>query len=177
MIKPIIAVGLIGLAAFGLSKALSSNSACMDTHAGISHEGDLVSAVVSASDAALDEQDWGNFRAYFTGQTYGTEGALSGLANIRAGEQIHAPHRHADEEYLLITQGEGTWHLNGKDFPAKAGDMLYAAPWDYHGVKAAPNSDLQFVVVKWGNKAMAAPVDPDPSLPELLGGESQGVQD
>ena len=177
MKKAIIAIIIIALAAWGLSKLLGAGGTCADIHEGISHEGDLTSAVVSASDAALDEEAWGNFRAYFTGQTYGTEEALSGLANIRAGEQIHAPHRHADEEYLLITQGEGTWHLNGKDFPAKAGDMLYAAPWDYHGVKAAAHSDLQFVVFKWSNKAIAWPVDPDPSLPELLGGESQHAKD
>lgn len=57
--------------------------------------------------------------------------------------------------------------LNGEAFPAKEGDMLYAKPWDYQGIKAGPNSTLQFVVFKWSSKGLS-PIDPDSSLPEEL---------
>ena len=58
-------------------------------------------------------------------------------------------------------------YLNGETFPAKKGDILYAKPWDYHGIKAAPDSDLQFVVFKWSGKDVVV-TDPNPELPEEL---------
>lgn len=128
----------------------------------------MASGVKTMAQTEPDTQEWGDFRAFFTGDTHGLKGALAGTADIKAGSQIHPPHRHADEEFLIVTAGSGTWHLNGKDYPAKAGDVLYSAPWDYHGVKAAPDSPLQFFVVKFSAKGVKPAVDPDPSLPEEL---------
>jgi quercetin dioxygenase-like cupin family protein len=91
-----------------------------------------------------------------------------GVAKIKAGQQIHPPHRHADEEYLMITKGRGEWYLNGEITPAKEGDILFSRAWDYHGVKAADDSPLEFVVFKYAGKNGAAPTDPNPELPEEL---------
>jgi mannose-6-phosphate isomerase-like protein (cupin superfamily) len=128
---------------------------------------DIESRIISMADINKDDAPWGTFYPHFAGTTYGTNPVLAGVANINVGDQIHPPHRHADEEFLMVTKGTGTWYLNGETFPAKEGDMLYAKPWDYHGVKAAPDSALQFVVFKWSNKGLS-PTDPDPSLPEEL---------
>jgi len=119
------------------------------------------------ADIDRDQADWGSFYPHFSGTSYGTNPILAGVANINVGEQIHPPHRHGDEEFLMVTKGTGEWYLNGETFPAKEGDMLYAKPWDYHGIKAAPNSALQFVVFKWTSKGLT-PLDPDPILPEEL---------
>ena len=127
----------------------------------------MESQIIRKSDAAKDPQDWGTFHAYFTENSLSTSANLVGVADIKAGQQIHPPHRHSDEEYLMVTKGRGTWHLNGETMPAQKGDILYAKPWDYHGIKAAPGSDLQFVVFKWSGKGVNIP-DPDPSLAEEL---------
>jgi len=128
---------------------------------------DLQSRIISMADIDRDQADWGSFYPHFSGTSYGTNPVLAGVANINVGEQIHPPHRHGDEEFLMVTKGIGEWYLNGETFPAKEGDMLYAKPWDYHGIKAAPNSALQFVVFKWTSKGLT-PLDPDPILPEEL---------
>jgi mannose-6-phosphate isomerase-like protein (cupin superfamily) len=61
---------------------------------------------------------------------------------------------------MEITEGEGTWHLNGKDVPAKKGDVVYAAPWDFHGLTNTGSKPLTFFVVKWGAKGLKAPEKP-----------------
>lgn len=126
------------------------------------------SAVISNSDAALDEAEWGTFRSYFAGESYGTRDLLAGVAVIRGGDEIHPPHRHAEEEFLIVTRGEGVWHLNGEEFPAQAGDMLYARPWDVHGITNTGSDSLAFVVWKWSSMGLPAPTDPgaDPASPE-----------
>lgn len=125
-----------------------------------------VSAIISQSDTAADVADWGTFHPYFTDDTHVLKPVLVGVAKIDAGQEIHPPHRHADEEYLMVTKGRGIWSLNGETRPAKAGDILFARAWHYHGISAAPDSPLEFVVFKYSGRHIDAPADPDPSLPE-----------
>jgi mannose-6-phosphate isomerase-like protein (cupin superfamily) len=116
--------------------------------------------VVSAADARLDSGPWGNIRVYFAGATAGTRDLFSGVAEILPGQEIHPAHTHAEEEYLLITEGSGLWTVKDQNFPAKAGDMLYAAPWDLHGIKNTSNTVMKFVVLKWSPNGKLAPKNP-----------------
>lgn len=71
-----------------------------------------------------------------------------------------SPHQHAEEEYLMVTAGQDTWHLNGKSFAAQTGGFLYAAPWEVHGIKNTGTESLTFVVWKWNSKGLPVPVQP-----------------
>jgi quercetin dioxygenase-like cupin family protein len=121
------------------------------------HADPLPSAVISEVDAGRESAAWGTFLLYFNQETYGTKDVVAGVAVINPGMEIHPPHVHAEEEYLLVTEGTGTWHLNGEEFPANAGDMLYASPWDVHGISNSGADTLRFVVWKWNSKGMAIP--------------------
>ena len=106
-------------------------------------------SVITQQSATSEIADWGVFRKYFEGTTVGTKDVLSGTAEIKSGMEIHPPHTHEEEEYLMVLEGEGTWTINGESFPAKAGDMLYAKPWDSHGIKNTGDKTLKFVFWKW----------------------------
>lgn len=120
----------------------------------------IATSVVTQADAAAEPADWGTFYTYYTGESYGSSDLLVGVAVIDAGEEIHPPHRHAEEEYLMVTEGEGTWSVNGEEFPAHAGDVMYAAPWDVHGITNTGDTPLTFVV--WKANGKGVPVMPDP---------------
>ncbi|MGH7495523.1 MAG: cupin domain-containing protein [bacterium] len=122
--------------------------------------GVITSKVKTQQEAAREEFDWGSFHTYYQGETYGTKDVMTGVAVIKPGLEIHPPHQHAEEEYLMVTEGQGTWHLNGKDFNAQKGDMLYAAPWDVHGIKNTGTAPLTFVVWKWNTKGLTVPTEP-----------------
>ena len=122
----------------------------------------IKSGVVSFDDAKkTHEGNWGELRGYFTGDTLGTKDVLTGVAVIKPGEAIHRPHRHVDEEYFIITVGSGTWLLEGKEFLAKQGDILYVEPWVYHGLKNTGTTPLTCVVVKYTCKGIALPPRPN----------------
>ncbi len=72
--------------------------------------------------------DWGELRQYFSGQTFATQDIFVATTLIQPGKSNHPSHRHAAEEYMILTDGTGTWSLDGKEFPAQRGDVLYAAP-------------------------------------------------
>jgi mannose-6-phosphate isomerase-like protein (cupin superfamily) len=115
------------------------------------------SAIISRAEAKREDFAWGSLYTYYAGESYGTKDGLTAVAVIKPGQEIHPPHEHAEEEYLMVVEGSGTWHLNGKDSPAKAGDIQYSAPWDVHGIKNTGSTPLTFVVWKWNNKGVAVP--------------------
>lgn len=144
-------------------------TACSDNGAYSSNNLSPDSDVKSASDVKSDVAEWGEFLPYFSHQTHGLKESLVGVAKIDAGEEVHPPHRHADEEYLMVTSGRGEWYVNGITFKAEKGDILYAKPWEYHGIKAAKDSPLEFVVFKFSARGMEVPANSNPELPEELG--------
>ena len=66
----------------------------------------------------------------------------------------------------MVTKGRGTWLLNGEERLAVADDILFARAWDYHGIRAAEDSPLEFIVFKYSGRHIDVPIDPDPFLPE-----------
>lgn len=121
----------------------------------------IKTAVVEAKAAKAEDFEWGKLMTYYSGESYAAVDTFTGVAIINPGMEIHPPHVHSEEEYLMVLEGEGTWTVKGKDFPAKAGDMLYAAPWDEHGLKNTGSTALSFVVVKWNSKPVSPKEKPE----------------
>jgi len=115
--------------------------------------------VLSRADADKEEADWGTFIKYFEGRSDGTDDVLSGIAEIKPGFEIHPPHRHGEEEYLMVLEGNGTWSVNGETFAAGPGDMLYADPWDVHGIRNTGETVLTFVFWKARPAGSTAPIE------------------
>ncbi|MDR7122814.1 cupin domain-containing protein [Rheinheimera soli] len=130
---------------------------CLSTMAA---EADQPSQIIQQSEAKAEKGDGYVFYSYFAKPTFGTQDALTGVAVIEPGKEIHPPHIHAEEEYLMVIEGEGVWSLKDKEIPAKAGDILYAAPWDSHGIRNTGKVPLKFVVMKWHSKGVPVPADP-----------------
>ncbi len=120
----------------------------------------LRSKVVSWDEASSHLDKWGEMRTYFTGATYGTTNLLTAVAVVKPGESVHPAHRHAEEEFLAIAEGSGVWHLDGREFPAKIGDVLYVEPWVFHGVVNTGGEPLTFIVLRWNNKGIPSPPAP-----------------
>jgi len=125
---------------------------------------DMPSFVLPQQKAATEQGDGWIFYQYYNDATVGTTQSLVGMAVLNAGKEIHPPHRHSDEEFLLVTQGEGEWSVKGEVFKAEAGDLLYAAPWDSHGVKNTGSEALVFVVFKWQSAGVTAVKKPKETL-------------
>jgi mannose-6-phosphate isomerase-like protein (cupin superfamily) len=82
------------------------------------------------------------------------------VVTLKPGQAPHPPHRHAEEEFMILAEGTGTWHLDGKEIPARNGDAVYAAPWIMHGLKNTGETPLTYYMVKWNNKGVRAPEKP-----------------
>ena len=113
----------------------------------------LKSGVVTAAQTVVaDSGAWGEFHKHLGGTTSATAEVLAGYLDLKPGQEPHPPHVHPDEEFLYLVEGSGSWFVNGKTIPAKAGDVLYTAPNDLHGIKNTGTTPLRFFVAKWRSK-------------------------
>jgi len=114
------------------------------------------------ADARAIIKDWGEMDIYTSekNETYGTERMFTALTDVLPGKSVHPAHRHGEEEFLVITRGSGIWSINGKNEDAKPGDLLYANPWDFHGLVNTSSDTLTFFVIKWKNRKVDMPIEP-----------------
>jgi mannose-6-phosphate isomerase-like protein (cupin superfamily) len=121
------------------------------------------SKIIPRADTKRNTGTWGVMDMYTYGQTstYGTENMLTALADVLPGESVHPAHRHGEEEFLLITRGKGVWSLEGEQYEATTGDLLYVSPWKMHGLVNTGTDTLTFFVVRWVNKGVASPAEPE----------------
>ncbi len=127
----------------------------------------LKSKVLRWDPARVNEADWGQMCTYFRGQTAATKNVFTAVAIVEPGKAVHRAHRHAEEEYLVVVAGSGTWSLDGKEFPAARGDILFTEPWIYRGLTNTGAGPLIFVVVKYNPKGVDIPPKPDNRPNEL----------
>jgi mannose-6-phosphate isomerase-like protein (cupin superfamily) len=128
----------------------------------------IKSGVVPLKETPENKGDWGVMRPHFIGETHGTDRVFAASGTILPGKSVHGAHRHVEEEYLLITEGSGTWYLDGKEFPARKGDLLYVEPWVYHGIRNTGDAPLAFLVIKYNSKGVKLPERPDDDRPDEL---------
>ncbi len=143
-----------GVALFALGWTTSS------LHAESQARRRLTSKIMSWDQARSHSDTWGEMRTYFTGESYGATNIFTAVAVVKPGESVHPAHRHGEEEFLVIGEGTGTWRLNGKESPAKRGDVLYAEPWAFHGLVNTGTEPLTFFVVRWSNPLIPPPAAP-----------------
>src|SRR5262245_42757847 len=86
----------------------------------------LTSGLVRVQDAVPTQGEWGEWRRYFRGETHGTKDMVVLAVTLKPGQAPHPPHQHAEEEFMILAEGTGTWHLDGKELSARKGDTLYA---------------------------------------------------
>jgi quercetin dioxygenase-like cupin family protein len=145
------------LVSFGLGYILASQSA---GNPGTSQES-IETKVIPRTDTDRGTGDWGIMDKYtYNSSTYGTKNMFTALTDVLPGKSVHPAHRHAEEEFLLITRGTGVWSVEGEQFEANAGDLLYAAPWKMHGVVNTGTDTMTFFFLKWVNKGVEPPAEP-----------------
>jgi mannose-6-phosphate isomerase-like protein (cupin superfamily) len=131
-------------------------------YSGQKTEQQMSTQIFRRADTRAISKDWGQMDIYTSGQneTYGTEGMFTALTDVLPGKSAHPAHRHGEEEFLVITRGTGIWSLNGAEIEAKSGDLIYANPWDFHGLLNTGSDTLTFFVIKWKNKGIDLPAEP-----------------
>ena len=72
----------------------------------------------------------------------------SHVTTLNPGIAAHAPHRHPDEEIIIVKEGTVEVTINGKSQQAGAGSMFLFASNDLHGMKNVGKIPATYYVIR-----------------------------
>lgn len=93
---------------------------------------------------------------HYNGPTDQLEGVCAGMAILAPGASPHPPHRHPEEEFLIVSEGNGEIECDGKTTQAGPGSIMYCAGNTLHGITNTGNKPLTFYWSKWMAKTAAS---------------------
>jgi quercetin dioxygenase-like cupin family protein len=70
------------------------------------------------------------------------------ISTLNPGEAPHAPHRHPDEEIIIVKEGTLDVTINGKTDRATAGSIILFASNDLHGMRNATDKTTTYYVIR-----------------------------
>ncbi len=120
------------------------------THVDTKTGGALLKSSVVKAEGIQPEGAAPGAKAYvhFNGPTEELAALASGLVTLEPGAQPHPPHRHPEEEIMIVGGGTGEFFLNGATTQVKTGDMVFAEANVLHGVKNTGETPMTFYFIK-----------------------------
>lgn len=89
---------------------------------------------------------------YFSGDTPGSTSFVTGRFVLDPGKTPHDPHRHVEEEVMIVESGEGEIFCDGKINKVGPGSAMYTTPNAPHGIVNTGKTPLVFYFIKWAGK-------------------------
>ncbi len=93
---------------------------------------------------------------HYNGPTDQLNAICTGMAVLQPGASPHPPHRHAEEEILIIAEGSGEIECDGVFTQVAAGAIMYCAGNTLHGITNTGDAPMTFYWSKWLAKGFAA---------------------
>lgn len=86
---------------------------------------------------------------HYNGPTDMLSGMCTGMAVLDPGASPHPPHRHPEEEFLIVASGTGEIECAGRTTPVGPGDIMYCAGNVLHGITNTGPVPMTFYWSKW----------------------------
>ena len=94
----------------------------------------LPDGVLDLAALTPDVQNGCRVFVHYNGPTDQLSGMVAGMCVLDPGAAPHPPHRHPEEEFLMITEGTGEIECDGKVTQVGPGAIMYCAANTLHGV-------------------------------------------
>ncbi|MSU51007.1 MAG: cupin domain-containing protein, partial [Opitutus sp.] len=85
------------------------------------------------------------------------------ITTLNPGKESHAPHRHPQEELILVKEGTLEVHINGQTQRAGPGSTLFYASNDAHAVRNVGDTRATYWVINLATAATHTPADHNPT--------------
>jgi mannose-6-phosphate isomerase-like protein (cupin superfamily) len=108
---------------------------------------------VKMNDYQADGKPVGRVGLYFSGDTPGSTKFVTGRFVLAPGQTPHPPHRHPEEEVMIVERGEGEIVCDGKTTKVGPGSAMYTTPNAEHGIVNTGKEPIVFYFIKWEAKS------------------------
>lgn len=109
----------------------------------------LPSATINPAQARTTHEPFGDLTVYFDGSTEQLRSAVTGSLRLKPGMSPHPPHEHPEEEFMVVTEGNGEISVEGKVTKVGPGSVMYCAANKLHGILNTGKTPLLFYYFKW----------------------------
>lgn len=109
----------------------------------------LPDVTMAESEAKLQREPFGDLRHYFDGPTDQLKLMVAGSLRLNAGATPHPPHKHPEEEFMVVTEGTGVISIEGKKTKVAPGSIMYCAAEKMHDIVNTGKKPLMFYFFKW----------------------------
>jgi mannose-6-phosphate isomerase-like protein (cupin superfamily) len=109
----------------------------------------LPNGTMGAAQAKVTHETFGDLRIYYEGPTDQLASMTAGSLLLKPGMSPHPPHEHPEEEFMVITEGNGEITVNGKVTKIGPGGMMYCGAGTLHGIVNTGKAPLLFYFYKW----------------------------
>jgi mannose-6-phosphate isomerase-like protein (cupin superfamily) len=92
---------------------------------------------------------------HYNGPTDQLAGVCAGMAVLAPGASPHPPHRHPEEEFLIVSDGHGEIECDGRLVKVGPGSVMYCAGNTLHGITNTGATPMTFYWSKWMAKGFA----------------------
>jgi quercetin dioxygenase-like cupin family protein len=113
------------------------------------------------ADLKVTKTDVGEVRSLVKEPTATVDELEMHITTLNPGMMSHPPHRHVNEELILMDKGECETLSDGKWIKVGPGDVVFNASGSLHGFRNVGKVPAEYHVVNWSpNKAMKAASQP-----------------
>ncbi|MBY0504924.1 MAG: cupin domain-containing protein [Bryobacteraceae bacterium] len=91
----------------------------------------------------------GDLRIYHEGPTDMLKSMTAGSLRLKPGMTPHPPHKHPEEEFMVVAEGTGWIEVEGKRTNVGPGSLMYCAGQKMHAIKNTGQTPLLFYFYKW----------------------------
>lgn len=116
----------------------------------------IVSKVYNLSSYKVEKEATRERRQLLEGKGAAAEYMEIHTTTIEPGKAPHAPHKHDDEEMIIVKEGKLKVTIEGQTKVLGPGSVALAIPGDMHGFENAGTGKATYYVIKYRSKA---PVD------------------
>lgn len=89
---------------------------------------------------------------HYNGPTGQLATMCTGMATLEPGASPHPPHRHPEEEFMIVAAGTGEILVGDETTQVAPGAMMYAAANVLHGITNTGDAPMTFYFSKWLGK-------------------------
>jgi (S)-ureidoglycine aminohydrolase len=107
------------------------------------------SFVIRWPDVISKETDRGNRRDFFNRPTASCSKYEMHVTTLNEGLSSHQPHTHPEEEVILLLSGEAAMHIDGKEFGASPGALVFLPSTIPHALKNVGKGPCQYFAFQW----------------------------
>ena len=109
----------------------------------------MQSSVFDWNSIAVKQTDVGNVRQFFRTPTVTLDELECHVTTLNPGLSSHAPHKHANEELIVIREGNVEVLSNGEWKKAGPGSVVFNASNQMHALKNVGTTQAVYHVINW----------------------------